>query len=82
MIKDRTTLYETKSWRETRKQVFWQAAINDQRSKLKIDVNGTEVEGLVDTSTDATMISPKSRHPAWPLKKVNVQLLGLEFYLR
>ena len=67
---------------ETRKQVFWQAAINDQRSKLKIHVNGTEVEGLVDTSTDVRIISPKSWHPAWPLKKVNVQLLGLEFYIR
>ena len=48
-----------------------------QRSKIKIQIEGIEVEGLVDTDTDATIISPKSWHPGWPLQEVNIQLLRI-----
>jgi hypothetical protein len=40
--------------------VFWQTTINDQRPKLKIQINGIEIEGLVDMGADVSIISPKS----------------------
>ena len=40
--------------------MFWQTTINDQRPKLKIQINGIEIEGLVDTGGDVTIMSPKS----------------------
>lgn len=57
--------------------MFWQTAINAQRPKLKLQINGTEIEGLVDTGADITIISPKSWHPYWSLQEVNIQLLGI-----
>lgn len=41
--------------------MFWQTTINDQRPKLKIQINGIEIEGLVDTGADVMIISPKSQ---------------------
>jgi hypothetical protein len=34
--------------------VFWQAVVNDKRQELKSQVNGIEVEGLVNTGVDVT----------------------------
>ena len=39
------------------KPVFWQTIVNDQRTKLKFQVNGVEIEDLVDTGADVTIIS-------------------------
>lgn len=47
------------------------------RSKLKIKINDTEVESLVDTIADVTIIPQTSRHPNWPLQESNVQRLGI-----
>lgn len=72
VIKDRTaSIGKTKSSGETRKQVFWQNAVNDQRSKLKIQINGIEIKGLVDTGADVTIISPKSWDSDWLLQEIN-----------
>ena len=38
----------------TGKCVFWQAVVNDKRQELKSQVNGIEVEGLVNTGVDVT----------------------------
>lgn len=40
--------------------MFWESVINDQRPKLKLQVNGIEIVGLVDTGTDITIIYQKS----------------------
>jgi hypothetical protein len=37
--------------------VFWERVVNDQRPKLKFQVNGVEIEDLVDTGADVTIIS-------------------------
>lgn len=34
-----------------RKYMFWQIIVNDQRPKLMAQMNGVEIEGLVDTGT-------------------------------
>ena len=44
------------------KQIFCQTTIEDQRSKLRILADNTEIEGIVDNGADVTIISPKS----WP----------------
>ena len=49
--------------RETINQVFWQASTNDQRPKFKLQINGIDIEDLVDTGADVIIISPKSWHP-------------------
>lgn len=72
----RASVDKTKNSGETRKQVFWQTAINDQRSRLKIQINSIETEGLLDTGTDVTIL-PKFWHSDWPLQEVNIQLLGI-----
>ena len=64
--------------RKTIKQVFWQTSIDNKRPKLKIQINGIVIEGLLDAGTDITIISPKSWHPDWPLLKINIQLPGIE----
>jgi hypothetical protein len=72
IIKDRAaSIGTTKNSEETRKQVFWQNAVNDQRSKLKIQINGIETKGLVDTEADVTIISPECWDPDWPLQEIN-----------
>lgn len=50
--------------------MFWQTAVNDQKPKLKWQLNDIEIEGLVDTGAGITIISQKSWHSAWPLQKV------------
>lgn len=41
-------------------QTFWQTAIEDQRSKLRILINNIEIEETVNTGADVIIISPKS----------------------
>lgn len=40
--------------------MFWQTAVNDQRPKFKLQVSGIEIEDLVDTRADITIISQES----------------------
>ena len=71
-LDDRTTSFDkTKFAGETIKQVFWQTSINDQRLKLKTQINGKETESLVDIGEDVTIIATKSWDPNWPLQEVN-----------
>jgi hypothetical protein len=37
--------------------MFWQTAVNDQKPKLKWQLNDIEIEGLVDTGANKTIIS-------------------------
>lgn len=63
ITKDKTTSVEKNSG-EAKKQAFWEAVINGQRPKLKMQINDIEIEGLVlDRGGDVTTISPKSWHP-------------------
>lgn len=55
-----------------RKQVFLPSARNDERQKLKTQMNGAEIEGLVHTGADVAIISPKSWHPGLSLQGVNI----------
>ena len=67
-LDNRTSIKErTKNSGETIKQLFWQTSINDQRPKLKMQINDIIIEGLVDTDADVTIIAPESWHPNWPL---------------
>lgn len=66
----------------TGKCVCWQTVVNDQRPKLKLQVNGIEIEDLVDTGADVTIISQKSQNSEWSLKKVYTRFLGIGKYLR
>lgn len=45
---------------EVLENMFWESVINDQRPKLKLQVNGIEIVGLVDTGTDITIIYHRS----------------------
>lgn len=54
-MKDRTVSVDKGS--EEIKQVFWQTGTNGQRPKLKIQINGIEIESLVDTGAEITIIS-------------------------
>ena len=74
VVKHRTTLdnrkasiNKTKFLKETIKPALWQTFINDQRPKRWI--NDILIEGLLDTGPDVTIISPKSWHPDWPLRR-------------
>lgn len=61
VIKDRTpSIDKTGKSVETRKQVFLQTSINDQRSKQNIQLNGSEIEDLFYKGSYLTIISPKS----------------------
>lgn len=61
----------------TGKRVFWQTVINDERPKLKIKLNGIEIEGLLDSSADVPIISQESWNPNWPLQRVSIQFSGI-----
>lgn len=37
--------------------MFWQTAVNDQKPKLKWQLNDIEIESLVDTGANKTIIS-------------------------
>lgn len=55
--------------------MFWQTAIDGQRPKLEIFINDIEIEGLVDTEADITIILPKSWPPDCPLWEAAIQFL-------
>ena len=42
------------------KFVFWKTVVNDQRPKLMVQMNGVDIEGLIDIGSDVSIISPKS----------------------
>lgn len=44
--------------------------VNDQRPKLIFQVHSVEIEGLVDTGADVTIIYPKLWNLEWALQKV------------
>lgn len=61
MVKDRTDSgYKTKNSGETKKQIVWQTAINDQRPKPKIQINSMIIKGLLRIGVNVTVISPKT----------------------
>ena len=59
------------------KYVFWKTVVNDQRPKLMVQMNGIDIEGLVDTGADVTIISPKSWNSGYPLQQAYTQLTGI-----
>ena len=46
-----------------KKQIFWQTSIEYQRPNLRMLVNNIEIEEMVNTGADGTIIFPKS----WPI---------------
>lgn len=72
VIKDRTASVDKRTNSGgIRKQVFSPTASNDERQKLKIQTNGTEIDSLVHTAY-VVIISPKSWHLDLPLQEVNI----------
>jgi hypothetical protein len=67
----------SKGLKGSQKPVFWQTSIEYQRLKLRILVNNVEIEGMVDTGADVTIISPKSWPVSW-LLQVDIQFQGVE----
>lgn len=68
------------SWRipvENRKCLFWQTYINDQRSKLRVQINNIIIKGLLDMGVDVTIINSGSGHPNRSLEEADVQFLGI-----
>jgi hypothetical protein len=63
----------SKDLKRGQKQIFWQTSIEDQRPKLRILVNNIEIEGMVNTGANVTIISPKSWLADWPFQKVDIQ---------
>lgn len=61
----------------TGKRAFWQTVINDERPKLKIKLNGIEIEGLLDSGADVPIISQELWNPNWPLQRVSIQFSGI-----
>ena len=59
------------------KCVFWHIVVNDQRFKLMVQMNGIDIEGLVDIRADVSILSQKSWNPDWPLQKVYTQFIGI-----
>jgi hypothetical protein len=51
--------------------------INDQRPKLMLQMNGVDIEMLVDTGIDVSMLSQKSWNLDWPLQNVYTQFIGI-----
>ena len=60
---------ESKTPVRNRKHIYWKTSINDQRPKLRVRVNDIVMEELLDTGAEVTIITPKSWHPDWPLKR-------------
>lgn len=44
---------------------------NDQRPKL-VQINGVEIEGLVDRGADIRLFSQMAWNTGWPLQKVYI----------
>lgn len=67
----------TGGFRSTGKRVFWQTVINDESPKLKMKLNGIEIEGLLDSGADVPIIFQESWNPNWPLQRVSIQFSGI-----
>ena len=50
--------------------------VNEQRPKLMVQMNDADVEGLMDTGANVSILSQKSWNPDWPLQ-VYTQFLGI-----
>ncbi|MGE9502425.1 hypothetical protein ACQP3D_29025, partial [Escherichia coli] len=59
------------------KHIFWQTSIKDKRPHLRVQINDKIINGIVATGADVTIITHKSWPKEWPLRKVNVQFLGI-----
>ena len=77
MINDRKFIRTEKNSGKIVKRIFWQTSINEQRPKLKVQVNGVSIAGLLETEADCSIISPESWHPSWPLQDINVQFWSI-----
>ena len=53
--------------------MFLQSVVNYQM----VQMNGVEMEGLVDTGAAVSILSQKSQNPDWPLQKVYTQFIGI-----
>ena len=42
--------------------MLWKPVVSDQRQKLKLQVNGIEIEGLVDTGADIISFCNQNGH--------------------
>lgn len=60
--------------------MFWQTVTNDEWPKLKIKSNKIEIEGLLDSDTDVSIISQESWDPNWPLQEVSTQFVGIRTF--
>lgn len=64
-------------------EVYWkmnvlETVVNYQRPKLMVQMNGVDIEGLVDTGADISILSQNSWNPDQPLKKVYTQFIGID----
>ena len=57
--------------------IFWKTAINDQRPKIRVCINGIVIEGLIDKGADVSIITLESWHLNWPLQEADIQFLGI-----
>jgi len=67
----------TAAFESTGKHVFYQTEVNDQRSKLMIQLNAVEIEGMLDTRADISIIAQTSWNLDWSLHKVYTQFIGI-----
>ena len=58
---------KTGAFGSTGKHMFWKTVLNDQRPKLMVQMNGVDIEVLVDTGSDINMLSQLSWNPDYPL---------------
>lgn len=78
ILKAKWQLYvELEALEVLEKKVCWQTVINDKRPKLKVKLNGIEIEGLLDSDTDVSVISKESWDLNWPLQEISTQFVGI-----
>lgn len=58
--------------------MFWQTVVNDQRPKLMLQMNGVDIEHLVGTGGDVSILSQKSQN--LDCKRLTHNLQGLINY--
>ena len=59
------------------KSVFWQKLVNDQRTKLMVQMNNFDIQVLIDTGADVSILSQKSWNPYLPHQKVYTHFIGI-----
>jgi hypothetical protein len=57
--------------------VFWQIMAHDQRGNGLVQMNGVDIECLLYTGTDITILCQKSWNPDWSLQKAYTQFIGI-----